>query len=241
MGYVKGAFTGANENKRGVLEVADKGTVFLDEIGDMPSDVQAHLLRFLESREVRPLGAAGTKQVDVRIIAATHRNLEKEIASGCFRADLYYRLNSGLELTLPSLRDRLEDLPLLITHILQNENKHHALLGVSEEALEVLKRYEFPGNIRELTGMLRKALTEAVLSGANLLLPCHFRASVLPNGISPRVGNWQEVANRAKSVEIRRALNEYRTITAAAAHLGLSREGLSRLMKSLGIKSPPET
>jgi len=239
MGYAKGAFTGASENRRGVLEVTHNGTVFLDEIGDMPSDAQAHLLRFLESGEIRPVGSAVTKQVDVRIVAATNRHLERELGAGRFREDLYYRLSSGIELTLPPLRERLEDLPVLIAHLLQYENRG-TMLGISPEALEVLESQPFPGNIRELTGMLRKAVTEAVLSGANMLLPSHFFMLNAVRAAHPGTDSWKTTANQAKIADIRRALNNHKTITAAAAHLGLTREGLSRLMSSLGVRNPQE-
>ncbi len=240
MGHTKGAFTGATENKRGVFEAADKGTVFLDEIGDLPLDSQAHLLRFLESGEVRPIGSSVTKQVDVRIIAATHRDLKDEVASGRFREDLYYRLSTGIELRLPPLRDRLEDLPLLISHILESRNKCRTMLGISPEATELLRSQEFRGNIRELVGMVQKAVTEAILSGGDMLLPTHFRTCSSPGVATRETGNWKTKVNQAKIADIRYALNEHKTITAAAAHLGLTREGLSRLMSSLGIKNLPE-
>jgi two-component system response regulator HupR/HoxA len=240
MGYTKGAFTSASDNKRGVLEVADKGTVFLDEIGDMPLESQAHLLRFLESKEVRPLGSATTRRVDVRIIAATHCDLENAVEARTFRQDLYYRLTSGIELTLPPLRERMDDLPVLIDHIVGNEDKRHAVHGAAPETLELLKGHPFRGNIRELIGIIRKALTEAVLSGDNLLLPSHFYM-LRSNDTTPSAADhWKTVANRAKIEEIKRALSKHKTITAAAAELRLSREGLSRMMSSLGITNPRE-
>jgi two-component system, NtrC family, response regulator HupR/HoxA len=242
MGYTKGAFTGATENRAGVLEVVDKGTLFLDEIGDMPIESQAHLLRFLESGEVRPIGSAATKNVDVRIIAATNKNLRDEVRAGRFREDLYYRLNSGIELTLPPLRDRLEDLPLLIVHLLQKSDTQQTVTEISQEALDVLGRCEFRGNIRELAGALRKASIDAMLSGANVLLPYHFPGGQSSGQASrPANDNWKTLNDNAQTAFIVSALREHKTITATAVHLGLTREGLSRRMKSLGIKNSEGT
>jgi two-component system response regulator HupR/HoxA len=237
MGYTRGAFTGAADNKAGVLEAADKGTVFLDEIGDLPLDAQAHLLRFLESGEVRPIGSSVAKQVDVRIIAATHRDLRVETEAGRFREDLYYRLATGIELRLPPLRNRVDDIPLLVSHILEKRGRQ-TRFDISLEAIAYLQTQEFRGNIRELAGILQKAITELILSGGNTVLPVHFRPNTFLGMANPDVHDWKAKLNQSKVVEIRRALDQHKTIKEAAAHLGLSREGLSRLMSSLGIKNP---
>jgi two-component system response regulator HupR/HoxA len=238
MGSTKGAFTGATENRQGVLEIVDKGTLFLDEIAEMPPETQAHLLRFLDTNEVRPIGSAMTKQVDVRIIAATHKNLKDEVQAGRFREDLYYRLNSGIELTLPPLRDRLEDLPLLISHFLQRSDGHPRMTQISPEAIEVLSRCEYRGNVRELLGMLRKASNEATIAGANILMPCHLPVDdpSVPTAIGSASG-LKTLTDKAQIAVIAHALGKHKTITAAAVHLGLTREGLSRRMKALGIKN----
>lgn len=235
MGHNKGTFTGASENRIGLLEVVDKGTLFLDEVGEMPLESQAHLLRFLEDGEVRPIGSAVVKHVDVRIIAATHRNLRDEVTAGRFREDLYYRLDRGIELRLPPLRDRMEDLPPLILHLLQRNN--NAITQISPEAIEGLMRCEFRGNVRELDGMLQKASVEAIISGENVLLSSHFPAyasSVLAAGGS--ANSLRTLTDKAQIAVIVHALGQHKTITAAAAHLDLTREGLSRKMKDLGIK-----
>ncbi len=156
-GHAKGAFTGATSAHKGLFQTGSGGTVFLDEIGDMPLALQAKLLRVLQDREIRPVGANQTIPVDVRIVSATHRNLENAIASGEFREDLYYRLNV-VTLTLPSLRQRREDIPLLARHFLtQLLAKHpHRAQDFTPEALERLVAYDWPGNIRQLLNVVEE-------------------------------------------------------------------------------------
>ena len=161
-GYKKGAFTGADRDKKGLFQEADKGTIFLDEIGELPLSLQVKLLRVLQENEIRPIGDTRTQQVDVRVIAATQKNLEDAVKEGNFREDLYYRLNV-LNIKLPPLRDRLEDLPLLIEHFIQRYNQ---LLGkqikkASPAALSVLLKYRWPGNIRELENVIERAVVLA--------------------------------------------------------------------------------
>jgi PAS domain S-box-containing protein len=158
-GYVKGAFTGADRDKPGRFQEAEGGTIFLDEIGDLPPYLQAKLLRVLEDREFYPLGSRKTTKVDVRIIAATNQDLEELVAQKRFREDLLYRLNV-IQLELPPLRQRKGDLPLLIEHILRqlNASKGGSVKRISEEALEILLNHEYPGNIRELENILEHAL-----------------------------------------------------------------------------------
>ncbi|TCK07494.1 sigma 54-interacting transcriptional regulator [Marinobacterium mangrovicola] len=156
-GHAKGAFTGATSAHKGLFQTGSGGTVFLDEIGDMPLALQAKLLRVLQDREIRPVGASQTLPVDVRIVSATHRNLENAIASGEFREDLYYRLNV-VTLTLPSLRQRREDIPLLARHFLtQLQAKHpHRAKDFTPDALERLVAYDWPGNIRQLLNVVEQ-------------------------------------------------------------------------------------
>jgi DNA-binding NtrC family response regulator len=153
-GYVKGAFTGANQSKMGRIQYADGGTLFLDEIGDMKPALQAKLLRVIQEKEFEPVGGLKAIPVDVRIIAATHCNLEEEVAEGNFREDLYYRL-SVVPLTIPPLRDRREDIPLLLEKFVQiyNRNKKKPLLGFGPDALEALMGYQWRGNVRELENL----------------------------------------------------------------------------------------
>ncbi len=169
-GYKKGAFTGATTDKKGLIEEANKGTLFLDEIGEMPLSLQAKLLRFLETKKIRPLGSVKEIDVDVRIISATNKNLEEEIKNGKFREDLYYRL-STITIKMPSLKERREDIPLLVENILkQLKGKYKKdIKSVSPEFLNYLMHYEFKGNIRELRNILEKAV---ILSeGEELSIP----------------------------------------------------------------------
>jgi len=166
-GHIKGAFTGAQESKEGKFEYADGGTIFLDEIGDMPLSTQAKLLRVLENREVVPVGANVARPIDVRIIAATNRDLRERIAQGDFREDLYYRL-AVVEIEMPPLRERLEDLPLLVDHFLQEFSERHGkqIPAISEELLLVLRAHTWPGNVRELRNAVE---TMVVLDADNSL------------------------------------------------------------------------
>lgn len=156
-GHVKGAFTGAGRDHLGLFQSAEGGTVLLDEIGDMPAPLQVKLLRVLQEGEVRPVGATETRPVDVRILSATHRNLEEAIASGEFREDLYYRLNV-VTLTLPPLRERREDIPLLARHFLTvlTEKYRRRINGFAPDALDMLTAADWPGNIRQLHNVLEQ-------------------------------------------------------------------------------------
>jgi DNA-binding NtrC family response regulator len=149
-GHVKGSFSGAAENKRGLVELADGGTAFFDEIGDLPLEMQVKLLRLMQEREFRAVGSLQWKKVDLRIIAATHRNLQAEVAAGRFRQDLFYRLNV-FAIRLPALRDRKEDIPMLVQHF-ADAAERAGLPGIepTEELMATLLAYDWPGNVREL-------------------------------------------------------------------------------------------
>ncbi len=157
-GYRKGAFTGADRDKRGLFEEADQGTIFLDEIAEIPASVQAKLLRVMENRQFRPLGSNENRSIDVRVIAATNRDLPQAIASGAFREDLFHRLNR-VEIRLPALRERMEDIPLLIRHFTRKFAGTFSkdLRGVSREAQKILMKYRWPGNVREVENVLESA------------------------------------------------------------------------------------
>jgi DNA-binding NtrC family response regulator len=162
-GHEKGAFTGAAGRSLGVFRAAEGGMVFLDEVGEMPLDLQPKLLRALEQREVRRVGSTKSSKVDVRIIAATNRNLEDEVRAGRFRQDLFYRL-SVVRLHLPALRNRTDDIPLLIQHFLDHgafNRKPHApvVRGVAREAVVALQTYPWPGNVRELVNVVERAVS----------------------------------------------------------------------------------
>ena len=156
-GHQRGAFTGAVEARPGVFELADGGTIFLDEIGELPLDLQPKLLRVLEQREVRRIGGNKTKSVDVRIVAATNRNLHDEVAAGRFREDLYYRL-AVVELRLPPLRSRLADLPLLAGHLMRRADPDKVVRKLSDEVRAIFEAYHWPGNVRELANVIERAI-----------------------------------------------------------------------------------
>jgi transcriptional regulator with PAS, ATPase and Fis domain len=156
-GHVRGAFTGATCSKQGKFELADSGTIFLDEIGDMSSDLQVKVLKVLEEGEFEQVGGAKSINVDVRIIAATHRDLSEEVQKGNFREDLYYRLYV-IPLMLPSLRDRKSDIPFLISHFLElsNQKNGRRVQEVTEDAMQMMTNYSWPGNVRELKNMVER-------------------------------------------------------------------------------------
>jgi two-component system response regulator HydG len=163
-GYVKGAFTGAMQSKAGLLAIAEGGTVFLDEVGELPVDLQAKMLRALQEKEIRPVGSTKTMPINVRVLAATNRDLEHAVAHGSFRRDLFFRLNV-LTLRIPPLRERRQDIPLLAGHVLerlfQNSGRQHEL---SDEAVRALLAYDWPGNVRELENCLERCC--AMTSGS---------------------------------------------------------------------------
>ena len=171
-GYVKGAFTGANQNKRGLFEVADGGTIFLDEIGEMTLAMQVKLLRVLQESCLRSVGGTGEIAIDVRVIAATNRDLEKQVSENNFREDLYYRLNV-IPIVVPPLRDRREDLPLLVNHFVKKyvPAAGKSIAGVNSESLTALATYEWPGNVRQLENTIERAVALATGEELNIELP----------------------------------------------------------------------
>jgi transcriptional regulator with GAF, ATPase, and Fis domain len=234
-GHARGAFTGADRPRAGLFEIAHQGTLFLDEVGEMSLAMQSKLLRVLEEREVRPLGAERGRKVDVRVIAATHRNLDEMVKAGRFREDLFYRLNV-ISIRVPPLRERVDDVPLLVHHFVEKHGAGRAV-RVSAEAMSLLKGYIWPGNVRQLENEIRRAL---VLSDG-VISRTHLSAEVTkPNGGRKPVGLL--VRPRVDALEselVETALAETRgNQTRAAELLGLSRFGLQKMMKRLGIKSP---
>jgi DNA-binding NtrC family response regulator len=153
-GHARHSFTGAGEAKRGLIELASGGTVFFDEIGDLPLDLQVKLLRVIQEKEFRPVGSLQRTKIDVRIVAATHRDLEREVKAGRFREDLFYRLNV-VRLTLPPLRERKEDIPLLIDRFLSLADSRYI---ITNDAMEAMLKYDWPGNIRELKNCLDRMM-----------------------------------------------------------------------------------
>jgi DNA-binding NtrC family response regulator len=156
-GHVKGSFTGAVRDSAGLLQVAEGGTFFLDEVGETPLATQVKLLRALQEREIIPVGGTQTIKIDCRLVAATNADLEREVAEGRFRADLYYRLNV-IPIRLPSLRQRRDDIPLLVDHFLRRQAKGAALKTVSKDGMDLLMKYDWPGNVRELENVIERAL-----------------------------------------------------------------------------------
>ena len=244
-GHVRGAFTGADRDKKGLFESADGGTIFLDEIGELPLEAQVKLLRVLENHEVRPVGSAISKPVDIRVIAATNRNLGEMARAGSFREDLYYRLNVGV-LALPPLRDRIEDIELLADHFLQRFARKFALERptLSNDTLELLRAYRWPGNIRELSNVLERA---CIMANGGEIQPEHLTSEILRSQESePTLPAASDEAQEpavdlslrsAERDQILRALDSAGGKRVAAAQLlGLSRRTLYRKLEKYGIR-----
>ncbi len=161
-GHMKGSFTGAFQNKEGLFEAADQGTLFLDEIGELPLSLQVKLLRVIQEKTIRRVGGNSDRAIDVRLVSATNRKLEDEVAAGRFREDLYYRLNV-IQISLPPLRDRIDDIPLLVNHFIEKFSSElgKPIDGMDEEALAALAGYAFPGNVRELENIIERAVALA--------------------------------------------------------------------------------
>ena len=237
-GHERGAFTGAVSQKVGRLELADRGSLFLDEIGDIPLELQPKLLRVLQEREFERLGSTRTKKVDVRIVAATHRDLEEMIREKQFRTDLYYRLNV-FPISIPPLRERPEDIPLLVQHFVREAARrmNKTIDAIPSAAMEALMQYRWPGNIRELENVIERAV---ILSpGSVLRVPVRdLRSRIAP-------GHANEEPHTIADVErehIRAVLQETRWVLSgprgAATRLGLNRSTLYFRMKKLGIVRP---
>jgi DNA-binding NtrC family response regulator len=239
-GHVKGAFSGAAGDKKGLVELADGGTAFFDEIGDLPSEMQVKLLRLLQEREFRAVGAGHWRKLDIRVIAATHRDLKAEIAKGRFREDLYYRLNV-FPIRLPPLRDRREDIPLLLDHFLDGR-------PFGQDVLELLLSYDWPGNVRELKHTAERI---SVLTDPSLALPSGLHNRLAAQGIgrlSAAVSDTALATERLapKCPVISISEGEKQAISAALAstngerveaarRLGIGRTTLYRKMKQYGI------
>jgi len=234
-GYKAGAFTDAKHDKPGRFAVANGGTLFLDEIGDISPALQSRLLRVLQERVIEPLGCVEPIPVDVRIVVATHRPLAKLVRKGVFREDLFYRINV-VRIELPALRDRREDIPLLIEHFVSKFNRLHGkgILGVSDEVLSHLMEYSFPGNVRELENIIEHAF---VLCRGNLIEIEHLPPSVRgEEGFRNRSLRQGLTLREMERVLIQDALRRHRGHrTAAARELGIHPSTLFRKMKSLGI------
>jgi len=233
-GHVAGAFTDARRDRKGRFAEAEGGTLFLDEIADIPSAVQAKLLRVLQGGEYEPVGSSSTVKADVRIVCATNRPLEDLVKEGRFRQDLYYRVNV-VRVALPPVRERMEDIPLLVEHFL---SRLAGLRGtpkpeVSQEVMACFLSHDWPGNVRELENAVEHALA---LAGSGRIEPVHLPAHLVPGPGEPAPGlTLLEIERRTIVEALKR--NDWRRL-AAARELGINKTTLWRKMKSLGIRDP---
>ncbi|WP_075791233.1 sigma-54 dependent transcriptional regulator [Massilia putida] len=232
-GYERGAFTGATRGKAGLIESADGGTLFLDEIGDLPKDLQANLLRFLQEKTICRLGSTRNIRVDVRVIAASHVQLQQAVSSGAFREDLYYRL-AVLPVTVPPLRERRDDLITLAEHFfhMYASEKSPRLKGFSNRAIEAILDHDWPGNVRELINRVRRAL---VMSDGRLIMPEDLG---LVRGIAaPTPAALDDTRMRSERRALRECLDRSgHNVSRAARDLGVSRTTMYRLLSKHGMR-----
>jgi transcriptional regulator with GAF, ATPase, and Fis domain len=239
-GHKKGSFTGAVDEKKGLFEIADGGTLFLDEITETPMSLQSKLLRALQEGEIRPVGATTPKHVNVRIVAATNRNLEEEVARGRFREDLYYRLKV-FPIRLPPLRERRDDIPLIAGHFLKRycDEIGKPVGGFSQQAMELMTAYNWPGNVRELQNEVQR-----------LVIQCEPGAFATPELLSPRIrqvegligragvtkGTLKEMMDSVEKFFLIESLRDHgNNKTNSARSLGITREGLHKKLRQFGI------
>jgi PAS domain S-box-containing protein len=237
-GYVKGAFTDAKKDKPGRFALANEGTIFLDEVGDMSSSLQVKLLRVLQEKEYEPLGATSPRKTDVRIIAATNKDLSILVNEGKFRDDLFYRLNV-VKIELPSLSQRTEDIPLLIDHFIQkfNAKMGKQIFGLSDQALRVLLKHEYPGNVRELENIIEHAFV--LCTGNRIDVDCLPKQMTMgqEEGGSFSGQKEEHPLGKAEAGIIKKTLEKYRgNRIKAARDLGISRATLWRKMKKYGLQ-----
>jgi formate hydrogenlyase transcriptional activator len=238
-GHERGAFTGAIMRKAGRFEIADRGTLFLDEVGDIPLELQPKLLRVLQEREFERLGSSRTQQVDVRMVAATHRDLKQMVQDGEFRSDLYYRLHV-FPLSVPPLRERREDIPLLVRHFVDEyaRRMNRCIETIPAQAMEALRSYSWPGNVRELQNFIERTV---ILSPGSVLRPplAELKQAAVQTP-SPELSTLQEMERE----HVLRALKEANWVTGgpkgAAAKLGMKRTTLAYRIRKLGIPVRPQ-
>jgi len=236
-GYESGAFTGATKSKPGKLELANGGTVFFDEIGEMSVNLQAKLLRVIQTKELERLGSVQTKKVDIRILAATNRNIQDMISSGSFREDLYYRLKV-FEITIPPLRERREDILELTEYFLKKFAGNNITYSISDEALEVLELYSWPGNVRELENIIQRAI---VLAKTNIIqtsdLPPELLAQQSDEPMTKPGTNLQDAETEFRRWYILKTLRKAKSNTEAAQMLGINRTHFYKLLAQLDIQT----
>jgi two-component system response regulator HupR/HoxA len=232
-GHTRGAFTGATGERKGLFEEADGGTIFLDEVGETSPAMQQRLLRVLQEGEIRRVGGAGTRRVDVRVVAATNADLEADVAAGRFRRDLYYRLNV-FPINLPPLRERAEDIPALADHLLREacQRTRRAVPAVGMEALQLLCAYPWPGNVRELENEIERAV--ALADDGHPLAPPHLSERIVGGAGAatvPALRTLNEAVEALKRRMIEDALRECGSKTRAAERLGLTRQSLQQMLR----------
>lgn len=239
-GYEKGAFTGAETKKAGLLELADKGTILLDEIGELPLHLQVKLLRVIQTKEIRRVGGTSSKKLDIRFIAATNRNLEEMVSAGQFREDLFYRINV-VPLTIPPLRERKEDILPLARHFLKAFNqKYNRLICFTEETCKTLKQYTWPGNVRQLENIIERMV---IMSDGDYIeadmLPKEIYKSSTQISIEMIVPLKKQVEEAERQI-ITFSLSKSKSIRQAAKQLEIDHTTLLRKMNKLGIQIPKE-
>jgi Nif-specific regulatory protein len=239
-GHKKGSFTGAYEDKKGLFEIADGGTLFLDEVTEMPLSLQSKLLRVLQEGEIRAIGATQERRVNVRIVAATNRNLEREVTQGRFREDLYYRLKV-FPIRVPPLRERREDIPVLAKHFLERYTAElgKPAAGYAQQAMELLQAYDWPGNVRELQNEVQRVVIQIDAGGfitPDLLSPRIRRIEGVIDRVKPTKGTLKEMMDQLERWLLIEALREHdNNKTAAARSLGITREGLHKKLRGFGL------
>jgi two-component system, NtrC family, response regulator HydG len=239
-GHERGAFTGAVSRREGRFQLAHRGTIFLDEVGEMSPALQTKLLRVLQEKEFEPLGSARTIKVDIRVIAATNKDLAKEVKEGRFREDLYYRLNV-VPITMPPLRERKEDISLLADHFLTffREKNRKPLKGLSDKALDLLVRYDWPGNIRELENCIERAV---IMARDEVIVPSDFPPQIQLSGEGDKkdVGIFygMSLAEMEKELIVKTLAETGGNRTRAAEVLGINRRTLQNKLKEYGINTP---
>jgi DNA-binding NtrC family response regulator len=234
-GYVKGAFTGATASQEGLFQRARGGTIFLDEIGEMPLSLQPKLLRVIEEKKVLPVGSTNPIQVDVRILASTNRDLKEEVEAGRFRGDLYYRLNV-IGIHIPPLRERREDIPLLVEHLIARHNAEMKknYKGVDNATMRVLMSLPWKGNVRELDNVLERAM---ILGNGEWITPVDLPGTEVPADAVSSNNSLEAALRECERIHIQRALEEADgDKRRAAGNLGLSLSTLYRKMEKLGIQ-----
>lgn len=227
-GFARGSFTGAIKNKMGLIEAANDGTIFLDEIGDLSLNLQAKILRIIEKREFRRIGETITRRINARLIFATNRKLQEEVKRGNFRKDLYYRINV-VRFYIPPLKERKEDIPLLVDHILETDRKpSEAKKKITQNAMEVLMKHDFPGNIRELENIIERS---CILSEGDIITDKEIR---LNHETEEYKGNTDITPEKLRQVLENCRWNK----TRAAIDIGKSRRQFYRLLEKHKLKDP---